>query len=178
MSSNGLQDLLVQLQTVGSVFEQNKPGVREQLLNLSHARELADDLFQIVHHTELPFFAWLNKTHFAFRSSTSYMSAYRAGKPSWGVTAFYLVAERLHGNFDPSVSVVVLDDVGGGLGHDLINLIGKHPSFPGRLVLQDRAEVVSTISGADDRFLRPWHMTSPLRSPFRVRVSTIFTRSP
>lgn len=31
------QQILAQLQTVGSAYAQNKPGAREQLLNLSHA---------------------------------------------------------------------------------------------------------------------------------------------
>ena len=37
-------------------------------------------------------------------------------------------------------------DVGGGLGHDLKELKTKIPNIPGRLVLQDREEVISTLS--------------------------------
>lgn len=76
------------------------------------------------------------------------MSAYRAGRPSWVDPGFYPVADRLTKRFDPSVSDVVLVDVGGGLGHDLEELKAKHPALPGRLVLQDRPEVIATVESA------------------------------
>lgn len=72
----------------------------------------------------------------------SYMSAYRAGKISWLDPGFFPVQERLLGQFNPQHSDVLLVDVGGGLGHDLRALREKHPGLPGRLVLQDRAEVI------------------------------------
>ena len=73
------------------------------------------------------------------------MSTYRAGKPSWVDDGFYPVADRLIKGFDPSVGDVFLVDVGGGLGHDLWDLASKVGSLPGRLVLQDREEVVAAV---------------------------------
>lgn len=73
------------------------------------------------------------------------MSAYRFGKPTWCDPGFYPVAERLTQGFDASLSDTFLVDVGGGLGHELEELNEKHPSLPGKLVLQDRQEVISTI---------------------------------
>lgn len=73
------------------------------------------------------------------------MSAYRAGKPAWVDPGFYPVEERLAAGYDPDISETMLIDVGGGMGHDLRELRAKHPSLPGKLILQDRPEVISTV---------------------------------
>lgn len=112
---------------------------------------LIDGPFQAAHKTQLPFFAWLDAHPPYLQVFNSYMSAYRAGRPSWVDPGFYPVADQLSNRFDPAVSDVILVDVGGGLGHDLEELKAKHPSLPGRVVLQDRAEVIATVS-ADGPF--------------------------
>lgn len=73
------------------------------------------------------------------------MSAYRAGKPTWCDPGFYPVSERLVEGFDTGISPTLLVDVGGGLGHDLKELGAKYPYLPGTLLLQDRAEVISSL---------------------------------
>ena len=70
------------------------------------------------------------------------MSAYRAGKPSWADPGFYPVTERLFDGFDSSVSDLLPVDVGGGMGHDLVELKEKYPKLPGKLILQDRLSTV------------------------------------
>jgi len=72
------------------------------------------------------------------------VSAYRAGKPVWCDPGFYPL-ENLTKDFDGTAYNTILVDVGGGLGHDLQILKEKHPDLPGKLVLQDRQEVISTI---------------------------------
>lgn len=74
------------------------------------------------------------------------MSAYRTGKPSWADPGFYPVSERLFDGFDSSVSELLPVDVGGGMGHDPVELKEKYPKLPGKLMLQDRPEVISTLS--------------------------------
>jgi hypothetical protein len=106
--------------------------------------ELTNGPFQFAHKTELPFFAWLDQNPPYLSVFNSYMSAYRAGKPVWCDTGFYPV-ENLTKEFNRSASNTFLVDVGGGLGHDLQLLKERHPSLPGKLVLQDRQEVISTI---------------------------------
>lgn len=79
------------------------------------------------------------------------MSAYRAGRTSWLDPGFYPVKERLLDRFNPHSGVdVLLVDVGGGLGHDLRELRQKYPTLLGKLVLQDRAEVISEASIMDN----------------------------
>ncbi|KAI9703066.1 MAG: hypothetical protein M1820_005938 [Bogoriella megaspora] len=122
-------------------------------INYAHPTSLTDGPFQYAHKTQLPFFAWLDQNPPYLSKFNSYMSAYRAGKPSWVDAGFYPVTDRLAKGFDSSVSDVLLVDVGGGLGHDLQEMAAKYPSLPGKLVLQDRAEVISTIdSGVKEVF--------------------------
>ncbi|KAH9904509.1 putative O-methyltransferase [Xylariomycetidae sp. FL2044] len=125
-------------------------------IKYTHPTELTNGPFQFAHHTALPFFAWLDQNPPYLDAFNSYMSAYRAGKPSWADPGFYPVAELARG-FDPSAvsggggGGVFLVDVGGGLGHDLRELKSKHPALPGKLVLQDREEVISsTLLSTDD----------------------------
>ena len=59
---------------------------------------------------------------------------------------FYPVRERLAGSVTLDKEAIILVDVGGGLGHDLAEFRRKHPSICGRLVLQDKADVIAQIS--------------------------------
>ncbi len=111
-----------------------------------------DGPFQSAHKTQLPFFAWLDQNPPYLQIFNSYMSAYRAGKPSWVDAGFYPISDRLVQGFDSSLDDVLLVDVGGGMGHDLQELKEKHQSLPGKLVLQDRPEVISTLSSAGSVF--------------------------
>ncbi|KAI0888386.1 putative O-methyltransferase [Annulohypoxylon maeteangense] len=125
-------------------------GLPEYLKSIKYTlpTKLTDGPFQAAHNTQLPFFAWLDQNPPYLEKFNSYMSAYRAGKPSWVDPGFYPISERLVDGFDAGSSGdgVILVDVGGGLGHDLRELKEKHPSLPGKLILQDRPEVISTVS--------------------------------
>ena len=120
----------------------------EYLKSIGYAlpTDLTNGPFQHAHKTELPFFAWLDQNPPYLSTFNSYMAAYRAGKASWVDAGFYPVQDRLAKGFDTTASNVLLVDIGGGLGHDLQELAAKHPSLPGKLILQDRAEVISTVS--------------------------------
>ncbi|KAF7371026.1 putative O-methyltransferase [Mycena sanguinolenta] len=119
-------------------------GLPEYLKSIKYdlPTDLTDGPFQAAHKTQLPFFAWIDQNPPYLQLFNSYMSGYRAGKPSWVDPDFYPVADRLAKPFDPSISEVLLVDIGGGLGHDLVELKAKHPTLPGKLVLQDRPEPV------------------------------------
>jgi hypothetical protein len=102
--------------------------------------------FQAAHGTDLPFAEWLDGNPEAAAASESYMAVYRASKPSWADDGFYPIADRLVRGFDPGHSEVFLVDVGGGSGDDLRELYSKTATaLPGKLVLQDREEVVAKV---------------------------------
>ena len=54
----------------------------------------------------------------------------------------YPTDELVARNSDAQILIV---DVGGGIGHDLEAFNNAHPQPPGRLVLQDRPEVIETV---------------------------------
>ncbi|KAI1330330.1 putative O-methyltransferase [Xylariaceae sp. FL0255] len=128
-------------------------GLPEYLEKTNYAlpTELSNGPFQAAHNTSLPFFSWLDRNPPYLGIFNNYMSAYRAGKPAWVDPGFYPVSDLGQG-FDSSAGEVLLVDVGGGLGHDLRELKQKHPTLPGKLVLQDREEVISTLADPDGVF--------------------------
>ncbi|KAK3390686.1 hypothetical protein B0H63DRAFT_519898 [Podospora didyma] len=69
---------------------------------------LTDGPFQAAHKTELPFFPRIDHNPPCMQLFNSYMTAYRAGKPSWVDLRFYLVTERLADAFDAGANSVVL----------------------------------------------------------------------
>jgi hypothetical protein len=122
--------------------------------------------FQYAHKTELTFPKWLVNTPPYLQYFNSYMGAYRDGKPSWCDPGFYPVSDRLISGFDASMSDVLLVDVGGGRGHDLATFASRFESHPGRLVLQDRDQVITSIAATKDTL------------PFEAQAYDIFTPQP
>ncbi|KAI0392354.1 putative O-methyltransferase [Xylariaceae sp. FL0594] len=137
--------------------------------------------FQAAHDTDLPFFAWLDRTPPYLDAFNSYMSTYRAGKRSWAEEGLYPVSERLIEGFDPSVSDVFLVDVGGGRGHDLLELrelfldneseSKSKSKIPGKLILQDRPGVIASINKPQEEERRE-------EEPFEAIPHDFFTPQP
>lgn len=123
----------------------------------SHDYKMTESLtngpFQAAHNTDLPMFDWLvaNPPHLA--EFDAMMSVTRAGHESWCNDGFYPVEERLFNGFDTQHSEVLLVDVGGGKGHDLLHFHKQHRVHPGTLVLQDREPTIASI---EDQELMPF----------------------
>lgn len=128
---------------------------------------ISDGPFQSAHKTQLRLFDWLAATPPQLRNFASFMSAYRAGKANWYCDGFYPIPERLYQGFDPSVSDVLLVDVGGGRGHDVMEFTSRHPSHPGRIILQDLEDVVASVAQSNQGKL-----------PFEVQAYDFFTPQP
>lgn len=77
------------------------------------------------------------------------MATWMQDRPHWSDAhlGFYPVQERLIQGATGDDESVFLVDVGGSIGHDLGAFLAQHPlsTFPGHLVLQDRAEVIDSI---------------------------------
>ncbi|KAI0098505.1 putative O-methyltransferase [Daldinia grandis] len=86
-----------------------------------------------------------------------HMAGYRQGRASWMDPQFFPVQERLTDGADRSGEAVFLVDIGGSIGHDIEEFITKHPSVPGRLVLQDLPAVLQQIDTLDERIERMEH---------------------
>ncbi|EXF83960.1 major facilitator superfamily transporter [Colletotrichum fioriniae PJ7] len=81
----------------------------------------------------------------------NHMAGYRQGRPSWMDDGFFPVSERLVKDADNSPEATFLVDIGGSIGHDLDEFCRKHPTAPGRHVLQDLEYVLSQIQKVDPK---------------------------
>ncbi|KAI9720080.1 MAG: hypothetical protein M1828_005808 [Chrysothrix sp. TS-e1954] len=105
--------------------------------------KLEDGPFQFAHNSKVPFWVWLAENDY-LDAFNAYMAGYRQGKPVWTQDGFYPVTKRLLSN-KTSDDEVLLVDVGGGMGHDLAHFKSEFSQAPGRLVLQERPEVVDSL---------------------------------
>ncbi|KAJ5094095.1 hypothetical protein N7456_009956 [Penicillium angulare] len=123
-----------------------------------------DGPFQSAHKTDRAFFDWLVATPPHLDYFSSFMASYRAGKPDW--FDFYPVQERLIEGFDASANEALLVDVGGGRGHDVTTFAARYESRPGKIVLQDREQVIATVK------------VEGTELPFEVQAHDFFTPQP
>ncbi|KAJ6090174.1 O-methyltransferase [Penicillium sp. IBT 16267x] len=124
-----------------------------------------DGPFQSAHQTASPFFDWLVASPPYLDYFSSFMSAYRAGKPDW--FDFYHVENRMVEGFDPSIGDTLLVDVGGGRGHDLATFATRYPSHPGKIILQDREPIIASVVDSNGS-----------ESPFEAQALDFFTPQP
>lgn len=87
--------------------------------------------------------------HGQTRGLASMMATWHLNRPHWSDDdlGFYPVKQRLIEGATCGDDAVFLVDVGGSRGQDLTNFLARHgfTTFPGHLVLQDRAEVIDSI---------------------------------
>jgi len=79
----------------------------------------------------------------------NHMGGYRQGRPPWCSTGFYPVKEKLIDGADTNPEAPFLVDVGGSLGHDLVEFQRLHPDHPGNLILQDLPVVIKDVKSID-----------------------------
>jgi hypothetical protein len=73
------------------------------------------------------------------------MAMQAGGKTMWADEGAYPVRERL-GNVKDDGEVLVVD-IGGGAGHDLLGFRARYPDLKGRLVLQEMPYMVEKVKG-------------------------------
>lgn len=71
------------------------------------------------------------------------MTVQASGKMMWADDGAYPVKERLSRATEDEVLVV---DIGGGAGHDLLAFKARHPELKGRLVLEELPYMISQVS--------------------------------
>ncbi|KAK6212654.1 hypothetical protein LQW54_005075 [Pestalotiopsis sp. IQ-011] len=121
---------------------------------------------QRAYKTDLDMFQWLQTIGYG-ESFNNHMRAYAQGRLRWMDPDVYPVAERLIAGADcESADAPFMVDIGGGVGHDLAAFRARHPSHPGRLVLQDLPQVIGQIRELDGEILRmeyDFHTPQPVR---------------
>lgn len=128
--------------------------------------------FQNAHKSQLAFFEWLVANPPQLQYFSSFMTAYRAGKPNWYDLGFYPVSERLIQGFDTRESDVLLVDVGGGKGHDVAAFVAQYNSLhTGKVVLQDREAVIASVMADSSN-------DHNVQQPFVAQAHDFFTPQP
>lgn len=100
-----------------------------------------------VYATGSEFWDHLNKTPIHSETFNDFMATRREGKPSW-YDIYPVDREFLSSSSNAETNPeegrdVLLVDVGGNRGHDLVKLKTKYPKLSGRLILQDLPDVVA-----------------------------------
>ncbi|KAL4931010.1 S-adenosyl-L-methionine-dependent methyltransferase [Aspergillus undulatus] len=113
--------------------------------NYQNPTSATDTAFQLGYNTKMGFFGHVQQEPVTARRFNNHMGVYAQGRKRWMDPGFYLVQEQLIEGTQISKDDVLLVDVGGSFGHDLLDFRRKWPDVPGRLVLQDLPEVVSSV---------------------------------
>ncbi|OIW22623.1 S-adenosyl-L-methionine-dependent methyltransferase [Coniochaeta ligniaria NRRL 30616] len=101
--------------------------------------------YQSAYSTKMNFFQYLQAHQPWGTQFNHHMGGYRQGRPAWMDPDFYPVQDRLINGADMAGNAPFLVDIGGNVGHDLAEFLSKHPSTPGRLILQDLPVVIGQI---------------------------------
>ncbi|CAG7931716.1 unnamed protein product [Penicillium olsonii] len=102
--------------------------------------DIEDSPFNFALGSKTGYFGYMSsKTYYQNAFDTVMASPYRRDEKSW--TDFFPVEEKLRVQ---SPSDVLLVDVGGGRGKDLLSFRERFPNLQGRLVLQDLSHVAET----------------------------------
>lgn len=122
----------------------------EQLANTNYKvpKDPLQSAFQLGHHTQMHAFEFFQKNDFA--GFNSHMAGYSYSRARWCDPGCFPVEKVLGKNLRGTKDDVLLVDVGGATGHDLIAFHEQYPSLPGRLVLQDLPITIAEAKGLPD----------------------------
>ena len=96
------------------------------------------------HAFGMEFWTYLSTQPQVSTNFNSFMQSRRQGRPSWFDP--YPVEENLLSGFESGSSdAVLLVDIGGNRGHDLLSFKEKYSRHTGRLILQDRPNVIAAV---------------------------------
>ena len=113
--------------------------------NYQNPNDAYDGPWQYGMSTPLHYFSWVATKPIYQAAFNATMAVVRRNRgPEWYKT--YPVSTELSLPPSSPPNRVLLVDIGGGIGHELLALHATYPSLPGSLVLQDLPTVIDTIS--------------------------------
>lgn len=122
--------------------------------------------------TDKHLFAWLECQGYATEFN-QLMVGYHLGRKSWGSPGGFPVQERLIDGAIVGDEVPFLVDIGGNVGHDLLQFKLHYPDAPGRLILQDLDTVIGQITDLDPSIIRmghDFHNEQPVKGMLPLRI--------
>ena len=124
-----------------------------------------------VHHkawnTDISAFAWLSQHPEKFTNFNQYMAARRHTESTW--LSVYPIQDETQGwKLDEPVFV----DIGGGIGHQCVELKSRYPELPGRIILQDLAHCIdeATLTPGVETMVHDLFQPQPIRGTKRVGI--------
>lgn len=121
--------------------------------------------FQKAHNTNLPSFEWLVQHPKHFENLQKVMTALKGSEWTQEFSLFNDEAQKISPTAPQLSEKPFFVDVGGGYGHQCIQLGKQYPNLLGRLVLQDLPEAVEKLApilGVKTEaydFFQPQHIT-------------------
>ncbi|KAL2812683.1 S-adenosyl-L-methionine-dependent methyltransferase [Aspergillus cavernicola] len=113
--------------------------------NYRNPTSATNTAFQMGYDSDMGFFGHVQQEPITAKRFNNHMGVYAQGRVRWMDAGFYPVQEQLIDGTTIGKDDILLVDVGGSFGHDLSDFRRKWPNVPGRLVLQDLPEVVSSV---------------------------------
>lgn len=104
---------------------------------------LFDGPFQVGHSTSKHLFEYLGENPQRGVRFNNHMEGYTAGRAVWYGRGCVPVNEILGATVASEKGEVLLVDIGGGTGRDIVGFHKQFPDIPGRLVLQDLPAVIA-----------------------------------
>lgn len=95
------------------------------------------------HAEKVTLFEWMKRYPEQRGYFDNFMAGRRREMPSW--FEIYPAAENLTSGLRAGPEDVLIVDIGGSHGHDLISFKARHNELPGRCILQDLPETIDSI---------------------------------
>jgi demethylsterigmatocystin 6-O-methyltransferase len=115
------------------------------------------------HNTEKHAYAWLGENPWALKLTLAYMKVQFENRPLF----FDVLDFQARFGADSTSSTVLFIDIGGSTGSQSLNFRQRYPNLLGRVIIQDRPEVVQKAKSALDRVAN-----------IELKVYDIFTPEP
>jgi demethylsterigmatocystin 6-O-methyltransferase len=95
------------------------------------------------------FFHWLPKHPDVLKHFQEWMAVQREGHTPW--LDFYPFDQQIIRGFETSdPNSVILVDVGGNIGHEILEIKRRYPSIPGRAILQDLPSTIDQVGPKEE----------------------------
>ncbi|KAL8952535.1 MAG: hypothetical protein Q9222_001565 [Ikaeria aurantiellina] len=131
---------------------------------------------QLAFNTDENLFGWLAKNPEALWSFGVFMATQATGRPNF--LDIYPAAEQLVKGFksEQNTEDVMLVDVGGATGEEALEFGRRHPTAPGRLIVQDRASVIGQLPETEglEKMVYDFFTPQPIRGARAYYFRRIF----
>ena len=107
----------------------------------------SDGAFQWAFNTKQSYFEHIHSDPERSRDFNTFMAGSRNTRSHW--TDWFPVQSKIISGASSVPKEILLVDVGGGNGHDLIRFLTKYPDSCGRLILQDLPALIQNLEGLD-----------------------------